>query len=110
MMRRVAGTRLIPRSAHDTRGCFGPNTGCPSQHGAEALNAGDRQQIVVHVDAVTLRDGAVGRCGLARPAQSAARRAPEFQSYALTHPLRCLRSPYPVIRASGSATVRSSRK
>ena len=32
------------------------------QHGSEALNAGDRQQIVVHVDAETLRDGVAGRC------------------------------------------------
>jgi hypothetical protein len=34
------------------------------QHGAEALNPGDRQQIVVHVDAETLRDGGAGRCEL----------------------------------------------
>jgi hypothetical protein len=34
------------------------------QHGAEALNSGDRQQIVVHVDAETLRDGGAGRCEL----------------------------------------------
>jgi hypothetical protein len=34
------------------------------QHGAEALNSGDRQQIVVHVDAETLRDGCAGRCEL----------------------------------------------
>jgi hypothetical protein len=34
------------------------------QHGAEALNPGDRQQIVVHVDAETLRDGSAGRCEL----------------------------------------------
>lgn len=32
------------------------------QHGSVALNAGDRQQIVVHVDAETLRDGVAGRC------------------------------------------------
>jgi hypothetical protein len=31
-------------------------------HGAEALSAGDRNQIVVHVDAQTLRDGCAGRC------------------------------------------------
>jgi hypothetical protein len=34
------------------------------QHGAEALSPGDRQQIVVHVDAETLRDGSAGRCEL----------------------------------------------
>ncbi|HEY0340078.1 MAG TPA: DUF222 domain-containing protein [Steroidobacteraceae bacterium] len=32
------------------------------QHGAEALSGGDRHQIVVHVDAETLRDGVAGRC------------------------------------------------
>jgi hypothetical protein len=34
------------------------------QHGSEALSSGDRQQIVVHVDAETLRDGGAGRCEL----------------------------------------------
>ena len=34
------------------------------QHGAEALTSGDRQQIVVHVDAETLREGGAGRCEL----------------------------------------------
>jgi len=34
------------------------------QHGAEALSGGDRQQIVVHVDAETLREGCAGRCEL----------------------------------------------
>jgi hypothetical protein len=34
------------------------------QHGSEALNSGDRQQIIVHVDADTLRDGCAGRCEL----------------------------------------------
>jgi Domain of unknown function (DUF222)/HNH endonuclease len=34
------------------------------QHGAEALNPADRQQIVVHVDAETLQDGRAGRCEL----------------------------------------------
>jgi hypothetical protein len=34
------------------------------QHGAEALSSGDRQQIVVHVDVETLRDGGAGRCEL----------------------------------------------
>jgi Domain of unknown function (DUF222) len=34
------------------------------QHGAEALSSGDRQQIVVHVDAETLRDTSAGRCEL----------------------------------------------
>ena len=34
------------------------------QHGAEALSSGDRQQIVVHVDIETLRDGGAGRCEL----------------------------------------------
>jgi hypothetical protein len=31
-------------------------------HGAEAMSAGDRNQIVVHVDAQTLREGCAGRC------------------------------------------------
>jgi hypothetical protein len=34
------------------------------QHGAEALNGGDRHQIVVHVDVETLREGGAGRCEL----------------------------------------------
>ena len=34
------------------------------QHGAEALNGADRHQIVVHVDAETLREGSAGRCEL----------------------------------------------
>jgi Domain of unknown function (DUF222) len=34
------------------------------QHGAEALNGGDRLQIIVHVDAETLKDGCAGRCEL----------------------------------------------
>jgi hypothetical protein len=34
------------------------------KHGSEALSAGDRQQIVVHVDAETLRDGGAGRSEL----------------------------------------------
>ena len=34
------------------------------QHGAEALTGGDRHQIVVHVDAETLKDGCAGRCEL----------------------------------------------
>jgi len=34
------------------------------QHGAEALNPGERQQIVVHVDLETLREGGAGRCEL----------------------------------------------
>jgi hypothetical protein len=33
-------------------------------HGAGALNGGDRYQIVVHVDAETLKDGCAGRCEL----------------------------------------------
>src|SRR4029078_11213611 len=33
-------------------------------HGAESLTGGDRQQIVVHVDAETLIERAAGRCGL----------------------------------------------
>jgi hypothetical protein len=33
-------------------------------HRAEALNGGERQQIVVHVDAETLRDRSAGRCEL----------------------------------------------
>src|SRR5690348_322137 len=34
------------------------------QHGAEDLSSGDRQQIVIHVDAETLQDGIAGRCEL----------------------------------------------
>ena len=34
------------------------------QHGAESLSGGDRQQIVVHVDECTLRQGDAGRCEL----------------------------------------------
>jgi Domain of unknown function (DUF222)/HNH endonuclease len=34
------------------------------QHGAEALNGGDRHQIVIHVDAETLHEGCAGRCEL----------------------------------------------
>ena len=34
------------------------------QHGSEALSSGDRQQIVVHVDAQILQDGGAGRCEL----------------------------------------------
>jgi hypothetical protein len=34
------------------------------QHGAAALKSGDRQQIVVHVDEATLRNGEAGRCEL----------------------------------------------
>jgi hypothetical protein len=34
------------------------------QHGAEDLSSGDRQQIVIHVDAETLRDSVAGRCEL----------------------------------------------
>ncbi len=34
------------------------------QHGSEPLSSGDRHQIVVHVDAETLRDGGAGRCEL----------------------------------------------
>jgi len=49
------------------------------QHGVEVLNPGDRQQIVVHVDAETLRDGMAGRCeiedGPSLPAETARRLA-----------------------------------
>ena len=34
------------------------------QHGSESLSSGDRHQIIVHVDADTLRDGGAGRCEL----------------------------------------------
>jgi hypothetical protein len=34
------------------------------QHSSEYLNGGDRQQIVVHVDVETLREGSAGRCEL----------------------------------------------
>lgn len=46
-------------------------------HGAEALSGGDRHQIVVHVDAETLREGGAGRCehedGPALPVETARR-------------------------------------
>jgi hypothetical protein len=46
-------------------------------HGAEALSAGDRNQLVVHVDAQTLREGCAGRCehehGPALPVETARR-------------------------------------
>ncbi len=46
-------------------------------HGAEALAAGERHHIVVHVDAQTLRDGRDGRCehehGPSLPAETARR-------------------------------------
>ena len=49
------------------------------KHGAEALNGGDRHQIVVHVDAETLRDSTAGRCeledGPSLPAETARRLA-----------------------------------
>jgi Domain of unknown function (DUF222)/HNH endonuclease len=32
------------------------------QHGSEAMTSGDRHQIVIHVDAETLRDDVAGRC------------------------------------------------
>lgn len=34
------------------------------QHGAEDLSSGDRQQIVIHVDAETLQESVAGRCEL----------------------------------------------
>ena len=34
------------------------------QRGSESLSSGDRHQIIVHVDADTLRDGGAGRCEL----------------------------------------------
>lgn len=34
------------------------------KHGAAALSGGERHQIVVHVEAETLREGTAGRCGL----------------------------------------------
>jgi len=34
------------------------------QHGLATMNGGDRHQIVLHVDAETLRDGVAGRCHL----------------------------------------------
>ena len=46
-------------------------------HGAAALSGGDRHQLVVHVDAETLRDGVAGRCehehGPSLPAETARR-------------------------------------
>jgi hypothetical protein len=47
------------------------------QHGAAAMNGGDRHQIVVHVDESTLKEGAAGRCefddGPAMPVETARR-------------------------------------
>jgi hypothetical protein len=47
------------------------------KHGAAALSGGDRHQVVVHVDAITLQDGTAGRCelehGPAIPAETARR-------------------------------------
>jgi hypothetical protein len=49
------------------------------KHGIESLSGGDRQQIVVHVDADTLHDGTAGRCeledGPSLPAETARRLA-----------------------------------
>jgi hypothetical protein len=49
------------------------------KHGGEALSGGERQQIVVHVDAETLRDSVAGRCeideGPALPAETVRRLA-----------------------------------
>lgn len=49
------------------------------KHGGEALNGGERQQIVVHVDAETLRESIAGRCeiddGPALPAETVRRLA-----------------------------------
>jgi hypothetical protein len=49
------------------------------KHGAESLSGGERHQIVVHVDAETLREGTGGRCeledGPSMPAESARRLA-----------------------------------
>jgi len=46
-------------------------------HGAEVLSSGDRSQIIVHVDAQTLREGCAGRCehedGPALPIETARR-------------------------------------
>jgi len=49
------------------------------KHGLEVLSPGDRQQIIVHVDARTLREGGAGRCefedGPAMAAETARRMA-----------------------------------
>ncbi len=49
------------------------------KHGAEALKGGERQQIVVHVDSETLREGTAGRCelenGPSMPSETARRLA-----------------------------------
>jgi Domain of unknown function (DUF222)/HNH endonuclease len=49
------------------------------KHGLEVLSPGDRQQIIVHVDAHTLREGGAGRCefedGPAMAAETARRMA-----------------------------------
>jgi len=49
------------------------------KHGVAALSGGDRHQIVVHVDAETLREGTAGRCeledGPSLPAETARRLA-----------------------------------
>jgi hypothetical protein len=46
-------------------------------HGAEVISAGDRNQLVVHIDAQTLREGCAGRCehehGPALPVETARR-------------------------------------
>jgi uncharacterized protein DUF222/HNH endonuclease len=46
-------------------------------HGAEVLSSGDRCQVILHVDAQTLREGGVGRCehedGPALPVETARR-------------------------------------
>ncbi|MBX5463527.1 MAG: DUF222 domain-containing protein, partial [Steroidobacteraceae bacterium] len=49
------------------------------KHGAQSLSGGERQQIIVHVDATTLRDSIAGRCeiehGPSLPAETARRLA-----------------------------------
>lgn len=70
-------------------------------HGAEVMSGGDRQQIVVHVDAQTLRDGGSGRCehedGPAMPVETARR-------------LACDASVVPIVEGEDGETLNVGRK
>jgi len=58
------------------------------QHGAESLSGGDRQQIVIHVDERTLRNGEAGRCeledGPALPLETARRLSCDASTVTIT--------------------------
>ena len=60
------------------------------KHGAEALNGGDRNQVVIHVDAETLRNNTAGRCeledGPSIPAETARRLACDASLVTLVWP------------------------